>query len=210
MNLQNLVDYCQWQGIDIFEDCTVPAPLDIEMVKNDWQGTRDEWLEHKKKLHDEAVKKSLEKQAKEQAEAKAKAEAFQKQLDHELQTQPKEKVEQYKIIQANNPMLDDYHVGIRKPSDIKTWKEVLNSDTGDGENFAWGDFSKADAEKALKSGKITIYSSNPIKQGTFVSTSKSQAEQYAGGAGKQIHSMTIPLSEVAWINGDEGQFAKLD
>ena len=35
MNLQNLVDYCQWQGIDIFENCTVPAPLDIEMVKNE-------------------------------------------------------------------------------------------------------------------------------------------------------------------------------
>lgn len=35
MNLQNLVDYCQWQGIDIFENCSVPAPLDIEMVKNE-------------------------------------------------------------------------------------------------------------------------------------------------------------------------------
>lgn len=35
MNLQNLVDYCQFKGIDIFENCTVPAPLDIEMVKNE-------------------------------------------------------------------------------------------------------------------------------------------------------------------------------
>lgn len=35
MNLQNLVDYCKWQGIDIFENCTVPAPLNIEMVKNE-------------------------------------------------------------------------------------------------------------------------------------------------------------------------------
>lgn len=35
MNLQNLVDYCSWKGIDIFEDCTVPAPLDIEMVKSE-------------------------------------------------------------------------------------------------------------------------------------------------------------------------------
>lgn len=35
MNLQNLVDYCEYKNIDIFEDCTVPAPLDITMVKNE-------------------------------------------------------------------------------------------------------------------------------------------------------------------------------
>lgn len=35
MNFQNLVDYCQWKQIDIFENCTVPAPLDISMVKNE-------------------------------------------------------------------------------------------------------------------------------------------------------------------------------
>lgn len=35
MNFQNLVDYCQWKQIDIFEGCTVPEPLDISMVKNE-------------------------------------------------------------------------------------------------------------------------------------------------------------------------------
>lgn len=35
MNLQNLVDYCKHIDIDIFEGCTVPAPLDITMVKNE-------------------------------------------------------------------------------------------------------------------------------------------------------------------------------
>lgn len=35
MNFQNLVDYCQWKQIDIFENCTVPTPLDISMVKNE-------------------------------------------------------------------------------------------------------------------------------------------------------------------------------
>lgn len=102
-------------------------------------------------------------------------------------------------------MLDDYHVGIRSPKDIKTFQEVIN----DEESFGWGDFSKKDAEKALKKGEITIYSSYPIKQGTFVSTSKIQAEEYAGGRGNKIYSKTIPLSEVAWINGDEGQYAKV-
>ena len=181
---------------------------EIAMIKDDWQGTKEEYLAHQKKLHDEAVEKSLEKKAQEQAQAQKEAEAKKKELEYELQTQPKEKVEQYKIIQANNPMQDDYHVGIRKPSDIKTWAEVVNDDNGDGENFAWGDFSKEDAQKALKEGKITVYSSYPIKQGVFVSTSKIQSEQYAGGTGKKVYSETIPLSDVAWINGDEGQFAK--
>lgn len=35
MNFKNLVDYCNWQGIDIFSGCTVPAPLDIERVKSE-------------------------------------------------------------------------------------------------------------------------------------------------------------------------------
>ena len=30
------------------------------------------------------------------------------------------------------------------------------------------------------------------------------------GAGKKVYSKTIPLSEVAWISGDEGQYAKLE
>ena len=35
MNFQNLVDYCQWKNIDIFENCTVPAPLNMDYVKNE-------------------------------------------------------------------------------------------------------------------------------------------------------------------------------
>ncbi len=35
MNLQNLIDYCKYKEIDPFEDCTVPEPLDIDMVKNE-------------------------------------------------------------------------------------------------------------------------------------------------------------------------------
>lgn len=112
---------------------------------------------------------------------------------------------QFDIIQKTNPMLDEYHVGIRKPQDIKTFDEVVN----DEESFVWGDFSKEDAEKALKEGEIIIYSSKPIKQGVFVSTSKIQAEQYAGGVGKKIHSKKVKLEDVAWINGDEGQFASI-
>ena len=35
MNLQNLIDYCEWQGIDVFENCSVPAPININMVKSE-------------------------------------------------------------------------------------------------------------------------------------------------------------------------------
>ena len=116
------------------------------------------------------------------------------------------KGKQLEIIKNINPMLDDYHAGIRNIEDIKTFDEVINDD---GESFAWGDFSREDAERALKDGKVTVYSSYPIKQGTFVSTSRIQAEEYAGGRGNKVYSKTIPLDSVAWINGDEGQYANV-
>lgn len=116
------------------------------------------------------------------------------------------KKKQFEIIQETNPMLDDYHVGIRSPKDIKSFEETINDD----ESFSWGDFSQDDAKKALNEGEITLYSSKPIKQGGFVSTSKSQAEQYAGGAGKKVYSKKVKLEDVAWINGDEGQYTELN
>lgn len=115
----------------------------------------------------------------------------------------KRKNQQLEIINKSNPMLDDYHTGIRKAEDIKTWEEAMS----DNESFEWGDFSREDAEKAMKNGKITIYSSKPISNGNFVSTSYNQARDYAGGG--KIYSQEIPLEDVAWINGDEGQYAKI-
>ena len=114
------------------------------------------------------------------------------------------KQKQLDIILKTNPMQDDYHVGIRSIEDIKTFDETINDD----ESFVWGDFSQEDAKMALEKGKITVYSSYPIEQGVFVSTSKNQARDYAGGG--KVYSKTIPLNEVAWINGDEGQYAKVN
>lgn len=34
MNFQNLLDYCSWKDIDIFDGCTVPEPLSIDLVKD--------------------------------------------------------------------------------------------------------------------------------------------------------------------------------
>lgn len=181
---------------------------EIEMLQADWKGTKEEW-KAKKRAEREAKEEQAKKEYKQKQEAeesakKAKAEKQKQELEHELKTQPKDKVEKFKILQENNPMQDEYHVGIRKPSDIKTWKEAMQ----DEDSFAWGDFSKSDARKALETGTITIYSSYPIKQGVFVSTSKIQSEQYAGGKGKKVYSKIVSLEDVAWINGDEGQFAE--
>lgn len=119
------------------------------------------------------------------------------------------KEKQNEIIQKTNPMLDDYHVGIRSTNDIRTWEEVLKLDDDIEGQFAWGDYTREEAEEALKNNKITIYSSNPIKNGTFISTSRIQAEEYAGGYGSKVYSKEVPLNEVAWINGDEGQYANV-
>lgn len=113
---------------------------------------------------------------------------------------------QYEVIKRTNPMTDDYHVGIRSPDDIKTFAETINDD----ESFVWGDYSREDARRDLAKNEITIYSSYPIENGVFVSTSRRQAQEYAGGRGAKVYERTVPLDYVAWINGDEGQFAITD
>lgn len=110
---------------------------------------------------------------------------------------------QMEIIQQFNPMLDDYHTGIRSVDDIKTFEEAMQDD----ESFVYGDFDYEDAQKALETGKVTVYSSKPIEQGGFVSTSYNMAKDYAG-AGK-VYSKVVSLEDVAWINGDEGQYANV-
>ena len=103
------------------------------------------------------------------------------------------KQKQLEIIKETNPMWDDYHTGIRTVDDIRTWEEVLELDDEREGQFVWGDFSRDDAEQALKDGTITVYSSYPIENGVFVSTSYIQAEEYAGGRGGKVYSKTIPL-----------------
>lgn len=114
------------------------------------------------------------------------------------------KERQLDIIQSTNPMRDDIHVGIRALEDIKTFDQVVD----DPESFVYGDFSKEDAQKAIKEGSVTVYSSTPIKNGAFVSTSEKQAKDYAGNG--KVYSQKVSLGDVAWINGDEGQLAKAD
>jgi hypothetical protein len=113
------------------------------------------------------------------------------------------KARQLEIVTKENPMRDDYHTGIRSIDDIKTYEEAVNE--GEGMDM-YPDFTEEDARKALESGEVTVYSSNPIENGVFVSTSRKEAEDYAGGG--KVYSKRVPLSNVAWLQANEGQYAE--
>lgn len=121
---------------------------------------------------------------------------------------------QLDIILKTNPMLDDYHTGIRKVEDIKTLEESVGEARSEAEKYgdeewsAYPDITNDMLQNALETGEITIYSSKPIKNGVFVTPSYMQASDYAGGG--NVYEKTVPLTDVAWINTDEGQYAKVD
>ena len=119
------------------------------------------------------------------------------------------KQQQLEIIKKYNPMLDDYHTGIRTIDDIKTYQEALNDDL-DGEiQDLTPDFKADELRKALETGEITVYSSYPIEQGVFVTPSKMEAGSYAGNINK-VYSKKIKLLDVAWIDTLQGQYAKVE
>ena len=124
------------------------------------------------------------------------------------------KQRQLEIINDTNPMLDDYHTGIRSEDDIKTMREAIEEARSEAEKYgdetwsAYPDITNEMLDEALRSGKITVYSSKPIVNGNFVTPSRMQASDYAGGG--RIYSKTVNIDDVAWINTDEGQYANTD
>ena len=116
------------------------------------------------------------------------------------------KARQFQIIQENNPAGDDYHTWIRSAEEIKTFEETLRDPDWDYDEFD-PDYSRKDAEKAVRTGEITVYSSYPIQQGTFVSPSRMEAESYARNG--KVYQKTVKLSDVAWIDPTQGQYASV-
>lgn len=167
---------------------------DLEAQMNGYENAKDE-LKHIQEQNEARRKRQEEIRIQQEQEKQKRAEEFNKEID------PHKKA-QFDIIQEYNPMTDEYHTGIRSVNDIKTFEEALKDDEP-----SYPDFTKEDGEKALKDGYITIYSSKPIVQGNFITPSLMQAKEYAGG--KQVYSKKIKLDEVAWINPDEGQYAKI-
>ncbi len=114
------------------------------------------------------------------------------------------KERQNSIVQQNNSMHDDYHTGIRGVEDIYTFEEALgNGEYEEGEDFT-PDYTWRMAQRAVSSGKITVYSSYPIKQGVFVTPSKMEAEGYSGSG--RTYKKTVALTDVAWIDPLQGQY----
>ena len=118
------------------------------------------------------------------------------------------KQKQLNIILKVNPATNDYNTWIRTVDDIQTFEETLSD--GDmalekDEDY-YPDYTYDMVLMALNTGKITVYSSYPIEQGIFVTPSRMEAEAYAGGG--KVYSKTVNLSDVAWIDPTQGQYAK--
>ena len=115
------------------------------------------------------------------------------------------KQKQNDIIQKSNPQDKELgeHTWINSVDDIKTFKEAVEDD----DYATTPDFTEKMINEALDSGKVTVYSSYPIEQGTFVTPSKMEAESYAGS--NKVYSKEVPLEDVAWIDSLQGQYASV-
>ena len=115
------------------------------------------------------------------------------------------KAAQFDIIRQSNPFdaeLGD-HTWIKSADDILTYPEAI--DNFGGVEDVTPDFRAADVQAALDGGEVTVYSSYPIEQGTFVTPSRMEAQNYAGDRA-QVYSRRVPLSDVAWIDEVQGQY----
>lgn len=140
---------------------------------------------------------------KDEAKADTKTEVEQAAVTEPVEEVDKHKEEQLDIINKSNLMHDEYHTGVRSVDDIKTFEEAVS----DSEAPFTPDYTKEDAESALKAGEITVYSSKPIEDGVFVTPSKMEAKNYAGNG--KVFSKRVSVKDVAWIDAIEGQYARL-
>lgn len=113
-------------------------------------------------------------------------------------------IRQFDVIQKSNPMLDSYHSGVRSVDDIKSAQQVFSKEEFSGTP----DWTYADARKALKNGKVTVFSSKDIIDGAFVTPSMMEAINYAGGG--SFYQREVSIDNVAWIDSVEGQYAPIN
>jgi hypothetical protein len=116
------------------------------------------------------------------------------------------KSKQLEIIENTNPAPNEANTWVRVVEDIKTAEEAFSVAKEEGAMYP--DFTEEDMDKALEKGEVKVYSSQPIKDGVFVTPSKMNAQEYAGGKKGKVYSKTVKLKDVAWIDEGEGQYAK--
>jgi hypothetical protein len=69
------------------------------------------------------------------------------------------KEQQFDVIQNSNLIDDNIHTGINSVDDIHTYQEVFDSADYANDDIFTPDYTRAMARRALKNGKITVYSS---------------------------------------------------
>lgn len=117
---------------------------------------------------------------------------------------------QAKLINEVNPANDSYHTWIRTADDIYDFEDTLKAPVFD-EDFIGNDFDPSYswdmAQDALRNGEIEVFSSYPIKEGTFVTPSSMEASYYSGNG--KIYNKIVPLEDVGWIDATQGQYAPI-
>ena len=115
------------------------------------------------------------------------------------------KAAQFAIIRDSNAADDGYHTWIRSAAEIKTLSETLADPEWAEYDEYDPDYTRQMAEDAVRTGKITVYSSYKIGNGVFVTPSRMEAESYSGKG--KVYSKTVNVADVAWIDPTQGQYA---
>lgn len=191
-NLQDYIDDCESRGFDIILNEKSDDFALVEGVRFPLSSVKITTSNNNISNNDQNVKNSLGLTNEDLKNHK------QKQLD---------------IVLKANSATDDYHAWIRTVDDIKTYEEALsdfidttgNSDVKVHELFP--DVTSDDIANAIKTRKLTVYSSHPIENGAWVTPSKMEAKDYAGNG--QVYSKEINLDDVAWLDATQGMYAKV-
>lgn len=128
-----------------------------------------------------------------------------KQKNSEVVDEADRKAAQFAIIRDSNAADDGYHTWIRSAAEIKTLSETLADPEWAEYDEYDPDYTRQMAEDAVRTGKITVYSSYKIGNGVFVTPSRMEAESYSGDG--KVYSKTVNVGDVAWIDPTQGQYA---
>ena len=204
VNLERIYREAMWDVSGVEEQPTAEQTLPVSEqaeAGNEQQENTDDELE---RIAGEILREMQGQQLEAGQEATEQQRFDTSQYSLGLSMEDVAKQEQFDLISKENPALDEYHTWIRSPEEIKTFAETLEDPDWAGMDFD-PDYSWQDAQQALADGEITVYSSKPIQAGAFVTPSYMEAESYAGRG--QIYEARVPLSDVAWIDPTQGQFA---
>lgn len=106
---------------------------------------------------------------------------------------------------------DDNHILFRVAENVGSFEDTISNAKDKGyENLsAYPDVTNQMLEDALTSGRIMVYSKDPIAGGTTVSPSVQRASELSG-PDAQIYSKDISIDQVAWETPDEGTYTTND